>query len=170
MLPVDCTESQAGLVGGGRPAELTPLLSLRLTHNPITQTPSPQELKAALDDAIASLARHPDLAAALWERLGAAVVVAPAAAGEAASVPRYDLTYQINEIEVKRGCWGAGCFEELLLPAAVWVTVAVAAWLQALACLSTAALALLPSPSSLPPSSSGPRRGLLRVCGLRPPA
>lgn len=58
-----------------------------------------QELKAALDDAIAALARRPELAAALWERLVAAVVVQPAA-GEAAAVPRYDLSYQLNEIEV----------------------------------------------------------------------
>ena len=59
----------------------------------------PQELKAALDEAIAALARRPDLAAALWERLAAAVVVAPATA-ETAAVPRYDLSYQLNEIEV----------------------------------------------------------------------
>ena len=58
-----------------------------------------QELKAALDDAIAALARRPELAAALWERLAAAVVVQPVA-GEAAAVPRYDLSYQLNEIEV----------------------------------------------------------------------
>lgn len=58
-----------------------------------------QELKAALDEAIASLARRPDLAAALWERLVAAVVVAPASA-DSPAVPRYDLSYQLNEIEV----------------------------------------------------------------------
>ena len=73
---------------------------------PTTQTadlPSlPQELKGALDEAIASLARGPDLAAALWERLVAAVVVQPATA-EAAAVPRYDLSYQLNEIEVGGG-------------------------------------------------------------------
>lgn len=39
--------------------------------------PVPQELKAALDGAIAALARRPELAAALWERLLAAVVVQP---------------------------------------------------------------------------------------------
>ncbi len=61
-----------------------------------------QELKAALDEAIASLARRPDLAAALWERLVAAVVVAPASADNPA-VPRYDLSYQLNEIEVRAG-------------------------------------------------------------------
>ncbi|KAL4441042.1 hypothetical protein ABPG77_010473 [Micractinium sp. CCAP 211/92] len=62
--------------------------------------PVPQELKAALDEAIASLARRPDLAAALWERLVAAVVVAPASADNPA-VPRYDLSYQLNEIEAR---------------------------------------------------------------------
>ncbi len=59
-----------------------------------------QELKAALDGAIASLARRPDLASLLLERLLAAVVVQPAAAAGQASVPRYDITYQLNEIEV----------------------------------------------------------------------
>lgn len=59
-----------------------------------------QELKAALDEAIASLARRPDLAAALWERLVAAVVVSPASTDNPA-VPRYDLSYQLNEIEVR---------------------------------------------------------------------
>lgn len=53
-----------------------------------------------MDEAIAALARRPDLAAALWERLAAAVVVQPAT-GEAAAVPRYDLSYQLNEIEVR---------------------------------------------------------------------
>ncbi|KAL4457392.1 hypothetical protein ABPG75_012257 [Micractinium tetrahymenae] len=62
--------------------------------------PVPQELKAALDEAIAALARRPDLAAALWERLVAAVVVAPASTDNPA-VPRYDLSYQLNEIEAR---------------------------------------------------------------------
>lgn len=62
--------------------------------------PVPQELKAALDEAIASLARRADLAAALWERLTAAVVVQPSAADNPA-VPRYDLSYQLNEIEAR---------------------------------------------------------------------
>ena len=48
----------------------------------------------------ASLARRPDLAAALWERLVAAVVVSPASTDNPA-VPRYDLSYQLNEIEVR---------------------------------------------------------------------
>ena len=65
--------------------------------------PVPQDLKAALDRALASLARRPDLAGVLWERLGAAVVVAPLGGGaEAAAMPRYDITYQLNEIEVSR--------------------------------------------------------------------
>ncbi|KAL4853554.1 Nuclear pore complex protein NUP205 [Chlorella vulgaris] len=62
--------------------------------------PVPQELKAALDEAIGSLARRSDVTTALWERLLAAVVVAPISA-EATAVPRYDLTYQLNEIEAR---------------------------------------------------------------------
>ena len=58
-----------------------------------------QEVKAALDDAIAAFARRPDLAAALWERLLQSVVVAPSGADEG-PVARYDITYQLNEIEV----------------------------------------------------------------------
>jgi len=65
--------------------------------------PGTQELKEALDEAIASLARRADLAAALWERLAAAVVVQPATADGGATVPRYDLSYQLNEIEVGAG-------------------------------------------------------------------
>lgn len=62
--------------------------------------PVPQELKAALDGAIAAAACRADVAAALWERLLAAVVVAPIAEPGLA-VPRYDLSYQLNEIEVR---------------------------------------------------------------------
>ena len=83
--------------------------------------PVPQALKAALDGAIAALARRSDLAAALWERLMAAVVVQQSMPGfggssrittttttttstitnanGSAAVPRYDLVYQLNEIE-----------------------------------------------------------------------
>ena len=60
-----------------------------------------QDVKAALDDAIASFARRPDLAAALWERLLQAVVVAPGGMDEG-PVAHYDITYQLNEIEVGR--------------------------------------------------------------------
>eukprot|EP00887_Chlorella_sp_A99_P002898 scaffold6.g2898.t1 len=63
--------------------------------------PVPQGLKAALDAAVASLARRPDLAGLLWERLAAAVVVAPLGGAEAAAVPRYDISYQLNEIEAR---------------------------------------------------------------------
>jgi len=61
-------------------------------------SPVPQSLKAALDDAIASLARRPDLSAALMDRLLTAVVVQPLSPE---SVPRYDLTYQLTEIEAR---------------------------------------------------------------------
>lgn len=61
-------------------------------------SPVPQSLKAALDDAIASLARRPDLSAALMDRLLTAVVVQPLSPE---AVPRYDLTYQLTEIEAR---------------------------------------------------------------------
>ena len=65
-----------------------------------------QEVKAALDAAIASFARRADLAEALWERLLQSVVVAPNpfngdASSLMAAVPRYDITYQLNEVEVR---------------------------------------------------------------------
>ncbi|KAK9838304.1 hypothetical protein WJX81_003260 [Elliptochloris bilobata] len=72
--------------------------------------PVPQKLKAALDDAIAAFARRPEAAAALWERLLAAVVVAPGLGGGGSGgggggggrgLPRYDLTYQLNEVEAR---------------------------------------------------------------------
>lgn len=58
-----------------------------------------QELKAALDGAIAACALSPDTAVQLLERLLQAVVVTPVAPS-ASVLPRYDLTYQLNEIEV----------------------------------------------------------------------
>jgi Nuclear pore complex scaffold, nucleoporins 186/192/205 len=72
--------------------------------------PVPQSLKAALDSAIAAMARRPDLAAALWDRLLASVVVQPYGSNATSNgsmdsttgsgiVPRYDLAYQLNEIE-----------------------------------------------------------------------
>ena len=67
--------------------------------------PAAQKLKAALDDAIAALARRPEAAAALWERLLAAVVVAPGlgggGGGSGGGLPRYDLTYQLTEVEAR---------------------------------------------------------------------
>lgn len=68
--------------------------------------PVPQSLKAALNLAIAATARRPDLAAALWDRLLASVVVQPYGSpannnmdSSGGIVPRYDLAYQLNEIE-----------------------------------------------------------------------
>ena len=80
--------------------------------------PVPQTLKAALDAAIASIARRADLAAALWDRLLAAVVVQPYAGAmdaAGAGVPRYDLVFQLNEIESRAEDYQEGLsFIELL--------------------------------------------------------
>ena len=60
-----------------------------------------QHLKAALDDAIAALSKQPDLAGILWERLLQAVVVQPLREDtHVASLACYDISYQLNEIEV----------------------------------------------------------------------
>jgi hypothetical protein len=60
-----------------------------------------QGIKAALDSAIAAFARLPDLAGPLWERLAQAVVVQPLTSEDNifAPVSRYDITYQLNEIQ-----------------------------------------------------------------------
>lgn len=58
-----------------------------------------QKLKAALDDALTSFARRPDDVAALWDRLVQSVVVQPRRLHDT-SLPRADITYQLNEIEV----------------------------------------------------------------------
>jgi len=63
--------------------------------------PVPQNLKAALNNAIAAIARQPELAAALWERLLSAVVVLPYGGVADTGVARYDLVYQLNEIEAR---------------------------------------------------------------------
>ena len=63
--------------------------------------PPVQHLKAALDDTIAALAKQPGLAGILWERLLQAVVVQPLREDtHMASLARYDISYQLNEIEV----------------------------------------------------------------------
>ena len=66
--------------------------------------PVPQKLKAALDEAIASLTRHTSLVGAIWDRLLGAVVVRkdPFMFDGHKSVPvKYDLTYQLNEVEAR---------------------------------------------------------------------
>lgn len=66
--------------------------------------PVPQKLKATLDEAIASLARHQSLVGPIWDRLLGAVVVRkdPLSFDGRKSVPvKYDLTYQLNEIEAR---------------------------------------------------------------------
>ena len=66
--------------------------------------PVPQKLKASLDLAIASLCRHHTLVPQLWDRLLAAVVVRRDVFREygSASMPvKYDLSYQLNEIEAR---------------------------------------------------------------------
>jgi hypothetical protein len=61
-----------------------------------------QNLKAALHQAIASFAASPEVAIQLLERLLQAAVVSPA---PVLGLPRYDLTYQLNEIEVRSWCF-----------------------------------------------------------------
>ncbi|KAK9829639.1 hypothetical protein WJX72_007011 [[Myrmecia] bisecta] len=66
--------------------------------------PVPQELKAALDEAIAAFASKPEFAGQLWERLVSAVVVQPLTPADtqmAGPLPRYDITYQLHEIEAR---------------------------------------------------------------------
>lgn len=58
-----------------------------------------QALKAACDDAIAVLVSRTGQASAMWERLLAAVVVAPSMSDDP-STGRYDISYQLAEIEV----------------------------------------------------------------------
>ncbi len=149
------------------------------SHQPALGPPSnsapdfPQELKAALDEAIAALARRPDLAAALWERLVAAVVVQPAA-GEAAAVPRYDLSYQLNEIEVRER--GEQLKIARLQDCGVWTCRSMAAVYPTLlaSCLCAVALYCRPPAFQLSPisnliSCAGTRGGLLRGTGLCAP-
>lgn len=60
-----------------------------------------QSLKAALDETIAALAKQPDLAGVLWERMLASVIVQPLREeSRMASLARYDISYQLNEVEV----------------------------------------------------------------------
>lgn len=58
-----------------------------------------QALKAACDEAIAVLVSRTGQASAIWERLLAAVVVAPSMSDDP-STGRYDVSYQLAEIEV----------------------------------------------------------------------
>jgi hypothetical protein len=61
-----------------------------------------QEVKGAAWSAIASCAARPEAAALAWERLLQETVLA-APGTEAAltvAIPSYDMTYQLNEIEV----------------------------------------------------------------------
>ncbi|KAK9788145.1 hypothetical protein WJX73_001060 [Symbiochloris irregularis] len=67
--------------------------------------PVPQELKAALDEALAAMAPRSD-AKAMWERLLSAVVVQPFPAPDATMqamgvVPQCDIIYQLHEIEMR---------------------------------------------------------------------
>lgn len=81
----------------------------------LTPNPSPQitqRLKSALYDALAALAKHPALVGPLWERLLAAVVVHPSGPspsrggagggmGHPGQALRYDIAYQLGEVEVR---------------------------------------------------------------------
>ena len=59
-----------------------------------------QALKAACNEAIQVLVSRTGQTAAIWDRLMAAIVVAPAAQNDSA-VGQYDISYQLAEIEVK---------------------------------------------------------------------
>lgn len=61
-----------------------------------------QQVKAALWEAISAFAVRPDFAALLWERLIQQGVLPSLVAdpGLPAAVARYDMTYQLDEIEV----------------------------------------------------------------------
>ena len=58
-----------------------------------------QRLKAALDVVLASFARRREEVTALWDRLLRSVVIQPRTLLDS-SLPKADLTYQLNEIEV----------------------------------------------------------------------
>ena len=59
-----------------------------------------QKLKAACNEAISVLVAATGQTSAIWERLQAAVVVAPSMQDDTA-VGQYDISYQLAEIEVK---------------------------------------------------------------------
>ena len=62
-----------------------------------------------MDDTLAALAEQPDLAGVLWERLLQAVIVQPLREDDRlVSLARYDISYQLNEIEV-RSCIQVDC-------------------------------------------------------------
>ena len=78
-----------------------------------------QRLKAALDDALASFVRRPENVAQLWDRLVHSVVVQPRSLHESSgALPRADITYQLNEIEVSQRLCIGGAIEPppLLMP------------------------------------------------------
>ncbi len=60
-------------------------------------------MKGAAWGAIAACASRPDAAAVAWERLvQETVLVQPGTdAALAVAIPHYDMTYQLNEIEVR---------------------------------------------------------------------
>ena len=60
-----------------------------------------QKLKAACNEAIGVLVAATGQTSAIWDRLQAAVVVAPSMQDDTA-VGQYDISYQLAEIEVSR--------------------------------------------------------------------
>ncbi len=59
-----------------------------------------QKLKAACNEAIGVLVTATGQTSAIWDRLQAAVVVAPSTQDDSA-VGQYDISYQLAEIEVR---------------------------------------------------------------------
>ncbi|KAL6770382.1 NUP205 [Auxenochlorella protothecoides x Auxenochlorella symbiontica] len=64
-------------------------------------SPVPQELKAALNAALAALARLPEVAPAILSSLLPAVVPSARPVGAPPALPHYDIGYQLNEVEAR---------------------------------------------------------------------
>lgn len=82
---------------------------LAYANLPMTSSPiGLQVMKARLDEAIGTFAAQPEKAGQIWDRLLAAVVVQPFSPQDHTMLGpsvHYDLTYQLQEIEVKMQMW-----------------------------------------------------------------
>lgn len=81
--------------------QMSPSPGVEQMHDQLSRQRCMQSLKAALDETIAALAKQPDLAGVLWERMLASVIVQPLRDDtRMVSLARYDISYQLNEVEV----------------------------------------------------------------------